>query len=150
MVRWHRIRYLMDRCRPWMIQPAIQESLLTYRKPLGISSNHEIWGFTFWPRRGPRETDRPQHQNHQKPLGKSWNHENRECDTPETIRFIIKSWNGMGSLGWYMSQGSGSGGDLRKSSKISWLHDYIYENEIWNEIDYIISYMKIWNHEIIW
>ena len=150
MVRWHRIRYLMDRCRPWMIQLAIQESLPTYRKPLGISSNHEIQGFALWPWRVPRETDHHQRQKHQKPLGKSSNHETRESDTPKTIRIIIKSSNGMGSLGWHMSQGSGSGGDLRNRPRIPWFDDYMHET--WNEHEYEMkfnSWSHIWNHEIM-
>ena len=76
IVRRHRIRYLMDRCRPGMIQPANLEYLPTYRKPLGISSNHEIQCFVFWPSRGPSETWSP-------PTSK----------LSKTLREIMKSWN---------------------------------------------------------
>ena len=119
------------------------------------------------PQGAQERRDRPQHQNYQKPLGKSWNHEIMDRDIAKTIRIIMKSWNGMGCLGWDMSQGSGSGGYLRNRSRIPWFDDYMHEtwnneNMKWNwshnliyEImkswnNLIITWLHIWNHEDIW
>ena len=109
----------------------------------------------------------PQHQNYQKPLGKSSNHQTMDCDLPKTVRIIIKSSNGIVSLGWYMSQGCQSGGDCRKPSQISlfddliwkyqmkmkmksnWFDDLIYEI-IKSSNNLIIWWFDISNHQIIW
>ena len=150
MVRRHRFRYLMERWRPRMIQPANQDPLRNYRKPLGISSNHEIPASGFWPWRAQGMRGRPQRQNHQKPLGKSSNHQTMDCDLPKTVRIIIKSSNGIGCLGWDTSQGSGSGGDLRNRSRIPWFDDYMHEiMKSSNHQIKLISWSHTWNHQII-
>ena len=92
----------------------------------------------------------PQHQNYQKPLGKSSNHQTMDCDLPKTVRIIIKSSNGIGCLGWDTSQGSGSGGDLRNRSRIPWFDDYMHEiMKSWNHQIKLISWSHTWNHQII-
>ncbi len=100
---------------------------------------------------GAQERDNhPQHQNYQKPLGKSSNHQTMDCDLPKTVRIIIKSSNGIGCLGWDTSQGSGSGGDLRNRSRIPWFDDYMHEiMKSSNHQIKLISWSHTWNHQII-
>ena len=81
MVRRHWSGRLTDRWSPGMIQSPALTNLLNYRKPLGISSNHEIRWSISCPSGALGRHDGAQLQNHWKPLGKWSNHERAKCDT---------------------------------------------------------------------